>query len=167
MRYQKDMGYQSQFPIFPTHSLRSVLTLHHLWDRMSATFFSLPHPSCRHRRLCRAVPLHTGKAGTDSGSPRASSLCCSSSLLPASLSLDMSTVPRQTRPWMSSAMPCNMKITPPPTTSSQKNCSVQFQRQRLLRSFHQTKLLYALMAYPTTLEAARQPVSNLFMSLRA
>src|SRR5436305_12902496 len=109
MKYQKDMGYQSQFPIFPMPHLSSILTLHHLWNQVSATFSSLSHPSCHHRRLSQVVPLHAGKAGAVSGLPRASSLHCSSSLLPASLSSDMSTVPLQTTPLMSSAMPCSMK----------------------------------------------------------
>src|SRR2546421_8068618 len=81
-RYQKDMGYLSQFPMFPMHHIRSILTLHHLWNRVSLTFFPLSHPFCRHRCLPRAAHLHEGEAGVDSGSSSVSSPHCSSSLLP-------------------------------------------------------------------------------------
>src|SRR5436190_9615247 len=165
MRHQKDMGYQSQFPMFPIHRLRSLLTLH-LWNRVSVTFFPLFHPYCRHRCLPRAAHLRAGEAGVDSGSSPVSSPRCSSSLLPASSSSGIPTVPPQARPLMSFATPCRVKITCPPTTSSQKNCNAQSQKQRLLRSSLRTKSLHALTAQPTTLCGAQQPASNLFMPLR-
>src|SRR5256885_9821189 len=86
MRYLKDMGYQSQFTMFPIHHLRSILTLHHLWNRVSLTFLPLSHPFCRHRCLSWAAQMHEGEVGVDSGSSPVSSPRCSSSLLPASSS---------------------------------------------------------------------------------